>query len=137
VEAASPADTCTVKSMIVDSNGSRAAPAKQARPGRDGTAAPSRPPASRAREAHLPTLLAAIRAARVGLGWTQAELGRRIGSSASTVSLVEAGRRSLDLPMAHAIERALWDGGASVRLLRGGRGFVLRVVPGAPAAVCA
>lgn len=71
----------------------------------------------------------------MGLGWTQAELGRRIGSSASTVSLVEAGRRSLDLPMAHAIERALWDGGASVRLLRGGRGFVLRVVPGSPAAV--
>ncbi|MFE0750096.1 helix-turn-helix domain-containing protein [Gordonia sp. NPDC058843] len=58
-----------------------------------------------------------IRAARAELGWSQAELGRRVGVSASAISQMERGRLGLSLET--AIEVADRLGVAFDELLRG------------------
>ena len=73
------------------------------------------------------TLAAAIRAARAGLGWTQTDLGRRIGASAATVCLIEAGKRPLTPVTTKAIQKALGDAGATIDMLAPERGFVVRL----------
>jgi transcriptional regulator with XRE-family HTH domain len=78
-----------------------------------------------------PTFAAAIRAARAGLGWTQTDLGRRIGASAATVCLIEAGKRPLNPGTSEAIQRVLGEAGATIDMLAPERGFVVRLkMPG-------
>lgn len=73
------------------------------------------------------TLAAAIRAARAGLGWTQTELGRKIGTSAATVCLIEAGKRPITPRTGDAILKAFGEAGATIDLLAPRRGFVVRL----------
>lgn len=70
-------------------------------------------------------LAAAIRAARAGLGWTQTDLGRRIGASAATVCLIEGGKRPLNPGTSNAIQKVLRDAGATIAMLEPERGFVV------------
>lgn len=76
---------------------------------------------------HDSTFAAAIRAARAGLGWTQTDLGRRIGASAATVCLIEAGKRPLTQVTSKAIQQALEEAGATIDMLAPERGFVVRL----------
>jgi len=58
----------------------------------------------------------AIRAARAELGVTQAELARRLGTSAPYITSVEAGRENLTLGQLTNIANAL-DAGLEIRLV--------------------
>jgi transcriptional regulator with XRE-family HTH domain len=64
-------------------------------------------------EEALPAELKAHRTAR---GWTQAELGDRIGFSASYLSDVERGIKASSLPLAEALDNAFEAPGTFVRL---------------------
>jgi transcriptional regulator with XRE-family HTH domain len=64
-------------------------------------------PRTAASEIHAKVVGREIRTTRQALGLTQAEVGQRLGASASYISAVEAGRRNLTLGQLANIANAM------------------------------
>lgn len=69
---------------------------------------------------------ARVRAARATLGWTQADLGRRVGITQRSINRLEQGKVDVRFSTAISIERVFRDAGISFRVDEDG-GFEMKV----------